>query len=147
MIGPFFLRRRVSARGAVHLMASLQERVKALEDQAESLADATDLDTAWIVWCGVLVFCEYRCIFSSQIFPPLYSSTRAGWTRTAVSSVSIVSAWSGRQQKSPSAVECRRFHLARHHPVNIVSSAAGRLCQSWTPRLHPMTTRSSIMRR
>lgn len=36
----------------------LEERLKTLEAQAGELASAADFDTAWIIWCGILVFCE-----------------------------------------------------------------------------------------
>lgn len=38
----------------------LEERLAALEAQVGEfdLANAADLDTAWIIWCGILVFCE-----------------------------------------------------------------------------------------
>lgn len=36
----------------------LWSRLEALETQANELANAADLDTAWIIWCGILVFCE-----------------------------------------------------------------------------------------
>lgn len=39
-------------------MTTLEERLKALEDRAELLVDAVDLDTVWVIWCGILVFCE-----------------------------------------------------------------------------------------
>eukprot|EP00752_Nemacystus_decipiens_P003798 g3494.t1 len=34
----------------------LEDRLVALEAQAGQLANAADLDTAWIIWCGILVF-------------------------------------------------------------------------------------------
>ena len=36
----------------------LEDRLEALEAQAGEVANAVDLDTMWIIWCGVLVFCE-----------------------------------------------------------------------------------------
>lgn len=42
-------------------MTSLEARLEALEEQAALLVDAVDLDTVWIIWCGILVFCEYCC--------------------------------------------------------------------------------------
>lgn len=43
-------------------MTSLEERLEALEEQAGLLVDAVDLDTVWIIWCGIMVFCEF-CAF------------------------------------------------------------------------------------
>jgi len=37
---------------------NLEARLAALEAQTWDLADADDLDTAWVLWCGILVFCE-----------------------------------------------------------------------------------------
>lgn len=36
----------------------LEGRLEALEALAGELANAADLDTAWVIWCGILVFCE-----------------------------------------------------------------------------------------
>lgn len=43
--------------------SSLEERLNVLEAQAEQLAGSDDLDTAWIIWCGVLVFCECMHVY------------------------------------------------------------------------------------
>lgn len=39
-------------------MATLEDRLDAVEAQIDDFAAAADLDTAWVVWCGVLVFCK-----------------------------------------------------------------------------------------
>lgn len=44
-------------------MTSLEERLDALEEQAALLVDAVDLDTVWIIWCGIMVFCECCCCY------------------------------------------------------------------------------------
>ncbi|CAN0291364.1 unnamed protein product [Ectocarpus sp. 6 AP-2014] len=36
--------------------AELEDRLAYLESRADGLASAQDLDTAWIIWCGILVF-------------------------------------------------------------------------------------------
>lgn len=37
---------------------TLEERIEAMEAEIASLPASEDMDTAWIVCCGVLVFCE-----------------------------------------------------------------------------------------
>lgn len=49
-------------------MTSLEERLEALEEQAELLVDSVDLDTVWIIWCGIMVFCEC-CAFDGVELP------------------------------------------------------------------------------
>lgn len=39
-------------------MASLEERLDALEQEAASFVSSEDLDAVWIIWCGIMVFCE-----------------------------------------------------------------------------------------
>eukprot|EP00904_Undaria_pinnatifida_P003060 jgi/Undpi1/12755/HiC_scaffold_6.g02423.m1 len=37
-------------------MASLEERLDALEQEAASFVSSEDLDAVWIIWCGIMVF-------------------------------------------------------------------------------------------
>lgn len=63
-------------------MDTLEERIATLEAWIADHADAhsmalehtADINTAWLVWCGILVFCE---------FMPVYlANPRAAFVRT-----------------------------------------------------------------
>lgn len=49
---------KTEGRAEMSETGDLEERLAALEAQTGDLADADDLDVAWILWSGILVFCE-----------------------------------------------------------------------------------------
>jgi len=66
---------------------NLEARLAALEAQTWDLADADDLDTAWVLWCGILVFCEWSVSRRSRAKAENYGSQSLLQRRSALRDV------------------------------------------------------------